>query len=80
MVSLNSLTAVLLTCTCFIMQAFRGHSFVDVAEKDVTVFVIVPTEVPLTVPSGESFHQAASDFCEKNQLDKQVGGCDVEIM
>ena len=49
-----------------------ANALIDVADKDVTVNVIVPTQIPLTVEAGKSFREAASDFADKNSLDRAV--------
>lgn len=49
-----------------------AQAIVDQAEKDVTVYVIVPQEIPLTVKSGHSFRDSALEFCNKNGLDISV--------
>ena len=54
------------------MNCVRTHAIIDSADKDVTVFVVVPTEVPLTVPAGKSFREAAKAFCDREGLDALV--------
>lgn len=49
-----------------------SSAFIDVAEKEVSVFVIVPEKKKLTIPAGNSFRALARDFCKVNGLDDFV--------
>lgn len=57
---------------CVLLLAKLSYGFVDMADRDVTVFVQVPVEKKLTVPAGESFRAITRDFCADNGLDDFV--------
>lgn len=63
----------LLLISIFILcKMRRSVGLIDSADRDLTVFVVVPKQVELTVKAGESFIDAAEKFCSENEIDMSV--------